>query len=251
MTTSISASPGPDSAGQLAGRRIVITGAASGIGRTTAQLCAREGASVALFDRDADGLATIAEATLGHPFQIDITDDASVANAVNAAAAAMRGIDGVINVAGIHLRGSVQEVSTADFRRVIDVNLTAIYTVVRHCLDYLTAAPFSTIVNVSSAQGLRPDAPNRTAYAASKGGVIALTRALAAELAPHIRANAVCPGLIETPMAEGIVGAANNYALKRLGKPQEIAQAIIFLTSAGSSYVTGATLAVDGGRTFH
>lgn len=94
-------------------------------------------------------------------------------------------------------------------------------------------------------------APNRPAYAASKVGVLNLTRALAAELAPSVRANCVCPGLVDTPMAEGVQGNVGNYALKRLAQPQEIASAIMFLTSAESSYVTGAALAVDGGRSFH
>ena len=96
-----------------------------------------------------------------------------------------------------------------------------------------------------------PNTPGRTAYAASKGGVINLTRSLAAELAPSIRVNSVCPGLVDTPMADGVRTNTGNYAMKRLADPIEIAQAILFLTSRESSYVTGVALAVDGGRSFH
>ena len=90
-----------------------------------------------------------------------------------------------------------------------------------------------------------------TAYAASKGGVVNLTRALAAELAPSIRVNSVCPGMVDTPMTAGLQREAGRYALKRIAEPMEIAQAILFLTGTESSFVTGAALAVDGGRTFH
>jgi len=90
-----------------------------------------------------------------------------------------------------------------------------------------------------------------TAYAASKGAVVNLTRALAAELAPGIRVNSVCPGMVDTPMTQGLPRDASPYALKRIAEPLEIANAILFLTSVESSFVTGAALAVDGGRTFH
>ena len=187
----------------------------------------------------------------GHAFEADITDEASVARAVEQGASAMGGIDGVVNAAGVMLRGSVLEVDVAQWRRVLEINLTGTYIVVRCCLPWLTQAPFATIVNIGSGQALLPNAPDRTAYAASKGGVINLTRALAAELAPAIRVNSVCPGLVDTPMAEGVQGNFGNYALGRLAQPLEIANAILFLTSAESSYVTGAALAVDGGRSFH
>jgi NAD(P)-dependent dehydrogenase (short-subunit alcohol dehydrogenase family) len=115
----------------------------------------------------------------------------------------------------------------------------------------LKTSASSTIVNVGSGQSLLPNSADRTAYSASKGGVLNLTRALAAELAPAIRANTVCPGLVDTPMASGVQGNVGNYALGRMARPEEIAEAILFLTSHESSYVTGAALAVDGGRSFH
>jgi NAD(P)-dependent dehydrogenase (short-subunit alcohol dehydrogenase family) len=123
-----------------------------------------------------------------------------------------------------------------------------------------STAGHSTIVNIGSGVGLLPTGGGSTAYVASKGGVIALTRALAAELAPAIRVNVVCPGAVETPMTEGtlrdttgsiVPAIASRYALGRPAAPEEIAAGILFLTSHESSFVTGITLAVDGGRTFH
>lgn len=237
---------------RLAGRRIVITGAASGIGRATAQMFAAEGAALILLDRNPQSLDSTAQALNAFAQSVDVADDQSVAQAVERGASVLGGIDGVVNAAGIQIRGSVLEVDAAEWRRTLDINLTGTYIVVRSCLPWLTKSPgVSTIVNIASGQALLPNAPNRTAYAASKGGVLNLTRALAAELAPTVRANCVCPGLVDTPMAEGVQGNVGNYALKRLAQPEEVARAILFLTSTESSYVTGAALAVDGGRSFH
>jgi NAD(P)-dependent dehydrogenase (short-subunit alcohol dehydrogenase family) len=236
---------------RLAGRRIVVTGAASGIGRATAMHFAEEGAALALIDRDAEGVRAVADATRGHAFAADITDEAEVNRAVEQAAAAMGGIDGVVNSAGIQVRGSVREVGVDEWRHSLEVNLTGMYIVVRACLPWLERCVGATIVNLGSGQALLANAPNRTAYAASKGGVLNLSRALAAELAPGIRVNCVCPGLVDTPMAAGVQGNVGNYALGRLAQPVEIARAIPFLTSAESSFVTGAALAADGGRSFH
>jgi len=237
---------------RLKGRRIVITGAGSGIGRATAQMFAAEGASLVLLDLNAERVAETARRVGATAFATDIADEASVQQAVERGAEAMGGIDGIVNAAGIQIRGSVLEVDAAEWRRVLDINLTGSYIVARSCLPWLMKSPgTATMVNIASGQALLPNAPNRTAYAASKGGVLNLTRALAAELAPAVRANCVCPGLVDTPMAEGVHGNVGNYALQRLAQPEEIAQAILFLTSAESSYVTGAALAVDGGRSFH
>jgi NAD(P)-dependent dehydrogenase (short-subunit alcohol dehydrogenase family) len=136
----------------------------------------------------------------------------------------MGGIDGVVNAAGIVLHGSVLDVGVADWKLVLDVNLTGTYIVVRCCLPWLVKAPLATIVNIASGQGLLPNTPNMTAYAASKGGVVNLTRALAAELAPSIRVNSVCPGMVDTPMTAGLQREVDRYALKRIAEPMEIAQ---------------------------
>lgn len=238
-------------AGRLQQRRVLITGAASGIGRRTALLFAAEGAALTLLDRSMERLAEVARETGGLAVDADVTDDGSVAHAVERGATAMGGIDGVVNAAGIVIRGPVLAVGVADWRRVIDVNLTGIYIVVRCCLPWLAKATGATIVNIASGQGLLPNRPEMTAYAASKGGVVNLTRALAAELAPAIRVNSVCPGMVDTPMTADSPHDVTPYALKRIADPLEIAHAILFLTGSESSFVTGAALAIDGGRTFH
>ena len=237
--------------GRLEGRRILITGAASGIGQRTAELFAGEGAALTLLDCDRNRLASVARETGGTAVEADVTHEPSVARAVEQGAGAMGGIDGIVNAAGIVIYGSVLDVGVADWKLVLDVNLTGTYIVIRCCLPWLAKAPFATIVNIASGQGLLPNTPNMTAYAASKGGVVNLTRALAAELAPSIRVNSICPGMVDTPMTAGLRREVDRYAMKRIADPLEIAQAILFLTGTESSFVTGAALAVDGGRTFH
>ncbi|MGO4248336.1 SDR family NAD(P)-dependent oxidoreductase [Paenarthrobacter sp. RAF54_2] len=236
---------------RLQGRRIVVTGAAGGIGRSTARLFAQEGASVALLDRDKENLQVVAEELAGWAFPVDLTDDEAVTGAVGEAAAALSGIDGVVNAAGIMFQGLASEVSSKDWRRVIDINLTGTYNVVSASIPWLVQEPSATVVTIASAAGLLPNAPGLTAYAASKGGVVALSKALAAELAPKVRVNTVCPGMVDTAMADGFRANVGNYALNRLADPIEIARTILFLTSHESSYVTGAALAADGGRSFH
>ncbi|MBD9638875.1 SDR family oxidoreductase [Ensifer sp. ENS07] len=236
---------------RLAGRRIIVTGAASGIGKATAELFAAEGAAVACLDRNAAAAADVANAIGGYAIGADITDEGDVARVANLIHDKLNGIDGLVNAAGIMATGSVQEMPSALWRQIIDVNLIGTYLVTKSCVPFLTRNQASTIVNIASAQGLLPNVANHTAYAASKGGVVNLSRALAAELSPQIRVNAVCPGMVDTPMAVGNGGNAANYAMKRVARPDEIASAILFLTSQESSYVTGAALAVDGGRSFH
>lgn len=240
-----------DVRGRMQGRKVVITGAGSGIGAITAEVFLEAGAQVALIDRDQQGLARFEGQSGASCHTADITDDAALAAAIAAGAAAMGGIDGVVTAAGIMKRGSVAEVDPKEWRRVLDINLTGTYAVVHYALPWLQQAEAASIVTIGSGQALLPNVADRSAYAGSKGGVVNLTRALAAELAPKIRANCVCPGLVDTPMADGVRGNFGNYALRRLADPREIALAILFLSSSEASYITGATLAADGGRTFH
>ncbi|MCX4647038.1 SDR family NAD(P)-dependent oxidoreductase [Streptomyces sp. NBC_01446] len=250
----MSSAPIPDDAprGRLRGRRIAVTGAASGIGRATALLFAQEGASLALLDRDPDGLKETAQETVGSAFEVDITAEDEVAAAAERAAVELGGIDGVVNAAGIMFRGLAADVPAADWRRVLEVNLTGTYLVTRSFLPWLTRETAASVVNIASGQGLLPNSPGYTAYAASKGGIVALTKALAAELAPRIRVNCIAPGMVDTAMADGHRdAAASTYALQRIADPTEIAASLLFLTSTDASYVTGSVLGVDGGRAFH
>jgi NAD(P)-dependent dehydrogenase (short-subunit alcohol dehydrogenase family) len=246
--------------GRLEGRRIVVTGAASGIGAAVARLAAAEGALVACLDRDGAGVAALAAelALPGHSAEVDVTDPDAVKRALDGAAGALGGMDGLVNSAGIVALGPVEEMSLDTWRKVIDVNLTGTFLVSQAAVRHLRGAPDAAMVNIASAQALMPIAGS-SAYAASKGGVQSLSKALAVELAPDIRVNCICPGLIDTPMNAGLRKVPEDgppvpldrYALRRWGKAEEIAASIIYLLSKDASYVTGATLAIDGGRTFH
>ena len=244
---------------RLAGRKVLITGAASGIGLASARLFARHGAKLALFDIDQQGLDAAAAETGGAAFRVDLANPTETAAAVARAADGLEGLDGVVNCAGVALVRPLADISLEDWARTIAINLTAPYVICRAALPWLGKG--GTVVNIASGVGLHPSGRGTTAYSGSKGGLIAFTKALAAELAPKVRANVVCPGLVKTPMTafmfEGYednpmnAPAVAHYALKRWAEPPEIANACLFLTSDESSYVTGATLAVDGGRTFH
>ncbi|CAH1689248.1 2-(S)-hydroxypropyl-CoM dehydrogenase [Hyphomicrobiales bacterium] len=245
---------------RLEGRRIVVTGAASGIGAAVARLAAAEGARVACLDRDGAGAAALATGLPlpGYSEQVDVTDPDAVKRAIDAAAKALGAIDGLVNSAGVVALGPISEMTIDTWRKVIDVNLTGTFIVSQATIPHMRNTLDAAIVNIASAQALMPIA-GASAYAASKGGVQSLSKALAAELAPDIRVNCICPGLIDTPMNAGLKKAPEDgppvpldrYALRRWGKPEEIAASIVYLLSKDASYVTGATLAIDGGRTFH
>ncbi|PSC02909.1 3-oxoacyl-ACP reductase [Alsobacter soli] len=247
----------PSSNGRLAGRRIIVTGAASGIGRETAELFAREGAALALFDVG-EGARELAGRIGAHAFSVDVSDEQAVESAVSQAAERMGGLDGLVNAAGIFPVRKLEETSLELWRKTLDVNLTGPFLVSRAAARHLRAAGAATIVNVGSGSALLPY-PELSAYGASKGGLAMLSKVLAAELAPQVRVNVVCPGMTRTGMVtswfpdpEALAERAKSvYALGRIGEPIEVAQAILFLTSAESSFVTGVTLAVDGGRTYH
>ncbi len=239
---------------RLAGRKILITGGASGIGKATAALFRHEGAAVAVLDR-------AGRAEDGGIFvQVDVADAASVQQAVRTAEAALGGLDGVVNAAGIFSAAGLAETTAELFSQTLAVNLLGTFLIVQAAAPILLAGGTGTIVNIGSGVGITPTGPGSTAYVASKGGVIAMTKALAMELAPTVRVNVVCPGAVETPMTQGFLrnaagevdpALAARYALRRPATADELAAAILFLTSAESSFVTGVTLPVDGGRTFH
>lgn len=182
--------------GRLEGRRFVVTGAASGIGRAIAGLFLQAGARVAALDRNRPADLPEGPALC---VQADITDAQAVQQAVDGAARAWGGLDGLVNAAGIANTDLAEEVSLESWKRVLDVNLTGTFVVCRACLPHLRAAGGGTIVNLSSGQGLQPFV-RRSAYAASKAGVIAFSKSIAMEWAPAIRVNTICPGAIDTPM---------------------------------------------------
>jgi len=246
--------PHPD---RCRGKRILLTGAASGIGLATAERLAAEGASLALLDRAAEALDAVCK-RLGAVAQVvDLARPEEIGPAIEAAARALGGLDAVVHCAGVQHGALLSDLEPSDWSRMIAVNLTAPYLISRAALPWLRECGNGAIVTVASGQALMPNAKGASGYAASKAGVLAFTKSLAAELAPHIRANVVCPGAIDTPMLEEVLGRKDasafmaQYPLQRAGRPEEVAAAIAFLVSDEAAYITGVALAVDGGRTFH
>jgi NAD(P)-dependent dehydrogenase (short-subunit alcohol dehydrogenase family) len=243
--------------GALDGRRILVAGGASGIGRATAVMCAGAGARIAVIDRN----VWAGEPKPAATFVADVRDTAAIDAGVAAAGAAMGGIDGVIYCAGIDLAATLRQTLDADWERLLDVNLTG---AMRVCRAALRAFPRNggTMVLIASGAGLRP-LPLRSAYCAAKAGLVMFAKVLALELAEsNIRVNALCPGPVDTAMFRATYEDAadpqgelamirERYAMRRIADADEIARCAVFLTGHDSSFVTGAALAVDGGRTFH
>jgi NAD(P)-dependent dehydrogenase (short-subunit alcohol dehydrogenase family) len=242
--------------GRLDGRRIIVTGAASGMGRAIAELFVAEGAAVALLDRDETRLAEAAKA-LGAPARAcDVASAASVESAVAGAVRALGGCDGLVNAAGVLVTKPFAEFDRETWDRLIAVNLTGPFNVIHAALPALQAAPSATIVNIASVSGYMPMA-GTAGYSASKGGLIMFTKCLAFDLGPNIRANCICPGVIKTEMTrylwenpEHAQRASDRVALKRIGGPEEVAKAALYLTSEDSGFTTGTEILVDGGFTW-
>lgn len=248
---------------RLRGRRILISGAASGIGLAVTERFISEGATVGLIDVNEHGLETVA-ARLGSGVawrKADVSDEAAVESAVSALADELGGLNGLVNAAGVDLQTPLEETSVKDWDRLFEINVRGPFLLCRAAMPYLRASGDATIVNVASGAGLQPIS-GRSGYCASKAGLVMLGKALAIEAAPGVRVNSVCPGAIDTPMLRSSYESAENeeaaiqrirerYLLRRVGDPRELADAVLYLTSAESSFVTGIALAVDGGRTFH
>jgi NAD(P)-dependent dehydrogenase (short-subunit alcohol dehydrogenase family) len=248
---------------RLRDRRVLVTGAASGIGLAVARVFTREGARVAMLDRDEARLSKEAASVEGAvPLVCDVGDELSVRRSVADGAAALGGLDGVVNCAGVDLMRPFEEMTTEEWMRVLTIDLTGPMLVCHAAVPLMKRAGRGTIVNVASGAGLRP-LEHRTAYCTAKAGLVMFGKTLAMDLAPYgIRVNAICPGIIDTPMFRGswegapdpqaeLATILDRYLIKRTGQPEEIAYAALYLTSDESSFVTGTALAVDGGRTFH
>lgn len=262
--TGAAAQAAPASTGhRLRGRRMLITGGASGIGLATARLFLREGAGVAILDRDTGGLAQARRELEGCiAIEADVTDEPGVTRAVRGAVESLGGLDGLVNGAGISFWRSFDELTFAEWRQILSVNLDGPFLVCKAAWDALKAAKGATIVNVASGAGLQPRR-NFSAYCASKAGLVLFTKSLAMDGADDaIRANAVCPGIVMTPLVEknlqlsGDADAAyQRYIARnlmhRFGSAEEVAQAILFLSCSESSFITGSALSLDGGSVFH
>ncbi|MBP6683027.1 MAG: SDR family oxidoreductase, partial [Halioglobus sp.] len=189
--------------GKLEGRRILITGAASGMGRATAELFAREGATLALLDKNGPEVEKLAAQLQGFGFECDISSWQQVHHRVERAIEACGGLDGVVNAAGMYCNRPFAEIDVECWNQVMAVNVNGPYHVLRAALAALRAAPAATIVNIASVSGYLP-MPGTSVYSASKAAVIMLTKSLGCELGPNIRVNAICPGVIQTEMTRHI-----------------------------------------------
>lgn len=243
-------------AGRLDGRRILVTGAASGMGRGIAEMFAAEGASLALLDRNEAGVAETAGRLGAASYRCDLSIPAEVEKTVGAAVEDLGGLDGVVNAAGVLVQKMFDQLSVEEFATMIAVNLMGPFTLIKAALPALRAAPRATIVNVASTSGYMP-MEGTSGYSATKAGVILLTKCLGLELGPNIRVNAICPGTIRTEMTryiwenpEHLARANARAALKRLGTTDDIANAALYLTSEDSGYTTGTEITVDGGHSW-
>ncbi|MFN8215237.1 MAG: SDR family NAD(P)-dependent oxidoreductase [Solirubrobacterales bacterium] len=238
----------------VSGRRVLVTGGASGIGRATALRLGRLGAEVLVADRDGDGARAVAEEAGGEALVVDFADiDFAIETVRNACGT----LQGLVNGAAIVPKTEFPEVEPDDWQRVIDLDLTAPFRLTQGLIDRFDPAGAS-VVNITSIASLTVLASTgriSPAYSAAKAGLRMVSDSLAAVLGRQgIRVNAVAPGFIETPMTETEQGEAHAWLsarvpLGRWGRPEELAGAIVFLLSDAASYVNGTTLVVDGGLT--
>jgi len=249
--------------GALRGEVALITGGASGIGRATALLFALEGAAIAIIDlQETAGRAVANEIVRSGGrsifLRVDVTSNADCRQAVQRTLSEFGGLHVLFNNAGIIRRASVVELEEEDWDRVMNVNVKSMFLMSKHAIPVMARAGGGVIINTASGWGLA-GGPRAAAYCASKGAVVQLTRAMAIDHAPeNIRVNCICPGDTDTPMlrneaqqlgvpSEQFLTEAARRPLRRIGRPEDVAHAALYLASDASAFVTGTALVVDGG----
>lgn len=238
------------------GRRVLVTGGASGIGAAVVRRFAVDGARVAVLDRDGEALARTGSAGSGVELSLlgDVANASSVDDAFAKLDQAWGGIDVVFSNAGISIREPFLETTLESWDGVLAVNLTGVFLVGQRASRRMIAAGGGVIINMASVSGM-VGMPNYASYNVSKAGVIELTKTMALELAPTIRVNAICPGYVLTPMQEAeytpemIRERESRLPLRRLGRPSEIAALCLYLSSPEAEFVTGQSFVIDGGET--
>ena len=242
----------------LTGRRAFVTGAGSGIGRAISRVFAENGARVAIADINLEAAGRVAGEIREAGGQVvavetDVTSPGSVATAIETTAGAFGGIDILVNNAGIYPMRKLEQISLDEWNHVVDVNLTGVFICTQAALPYLKKSDCGRIINMSSLAGQTGGILAPAHYAATKAGIIGFTKVLASALAQHgITANCIAPGTTETPgvakwdppMRERLL---HRVPLGRLGRPEDVAAAALYLASDGAAWVTGATLDVSGG----
>jgi 2-keto-3-deoxy-L-fuconate dehydrogenase len=241
---------------RLKGKRAFLTAAAAGIGLATAKAFAAEGAEVIATDIDAAGLERLAAHGI-RTRRLDVRDAAAIA----AAAAETGAVDILFNCAGFVHHGTILDCDEAAFDFSVDLNVRSMYRMMRAFLPAMLEAGGGSIINVASVASSLIAAPNRFVYGATKAAVIGMTKSVAADYVTRgIRANAICPGTVESPSLEARLQATGDYAaaraafvarqpMGRIGRPEEIAALAVYLASDDSAYLTGQAIAIDGGWT--
>lgn len=240
--------------GILDGRRVLIIGASGGIGFSCAKECLAEGAAVyGTFRTNSEKLSELTE-KYTDSFScacLDLSETGGIGEKIKSIVRDMNGIDVLINAAGIACPELIFAAKSGTFEKVISCNLTAAFSVMQSVVVPMMRSKGGSIINISSVFGLRGGA-GQASYCSSKAGIIGMTKAAAAELAPKIRANAVAPGYIETAMTEAFdeehrKKCIEEIPMKRFGTPEEVAGLCVFLASDKSKYITGQTFVIDGG----